>query len=105
MFDRRPSPLLRSVARHASAALVFAPALLSAQSRRPMNADDLMRIRGVGGVSIAPNGARVLYTISAWEHPNAKGDVAKGDAAKGDTTLGDKHERRSHVWIVPFAGG
>jgi dipeptidyl aminopeptidase/acylaminoacyl peptidase len=37
----------------------------------------------------------VLYTISAWEHPNAR----------GDTALGDRHERRSHVWLVPTSGG
>ena len=54
-----------------------------------------MRIRGVGGVALSPTGDRVLYTVSAWEHPSAK----------ADTALGDKHERRSHVWIVPFAGG
>jgi len=100
MFSRQPSPLNRSVVRRASVALMLAPALLGAQSKRPMNTDDLMRIRGVGGVAIAPNGSRVLYTISSWEHPNAK-----AEAAKGDTALGDKHERRSHVWIVPYAGG
>ena len=100
MFDRRLNPVIRSVARHACTALILAPALLGAQSKRPMNADDLMRVRGVGGAAIAPNGSRVLYTISAWEHPNAKGDVTKGD-----TALGERHERRSHVWIVPFAGG
>jgi Tol biopolymer transport system component len=57
-----------------------------------------MRLRAVGGVAIAPAGDRVLYTISAWEHPNA-------NPAKGDTALGDKHDRRSHVWVVPFTGG
>ncbi|MBI1810214.1 MAG: S9 family peptidase [Gemmatimonadetes bacterium] len=71
------------------------PAIAAAQSKRPMTADDLMSIRAVGGVAVSPNGERVLYTVSAWEHPNAK----------GDTALGDKHDRRSHVWIVPFAGG
>ncbi len=79
----------------AGAALVMIPVLLGAQSKRPMSTDDLMRIRGVGGVAISPSGDRVLYTVSAWEHANAK----------GDTALGDKHDRRSHVWIVPFAGG
>ena len=74
--------------------LVLPPALF-AQSKRPMTSDDLMRIRGVGGVALSPNGDRVLYTVSAWEHANAR----------GDTALGDKHDRRSHVWIVPFAGG
>ena len=74
--------------------LVLPPALI-AQSKRPMTSDDLMRIRGVSGVALSPNGERVLYTVSAWEHANAR----------GDTALGDKHDRRSHVWIVPFAGG
>lgn len=104
MFDRQPTPVTRSAALRTSAALIpalmFVPVLLGAQSKRPMNADDLMRVRGVGGVALAPNGSRILYTISAWEHPNARGDITKGD-----TTLGDRHERRSHVWIVPFAGG
>ena len=74
------------------------PAALSAQSKRPMNADDIMRVRGVAGASISPAGDRVLYTVSAWEHTNA-------NPARGDTALGDKHDRRSHVWIVPYAGG
>jgi dipeptidyl aminopeptidase/acylaminoacyl peptidase len=76
-------------------AALFLPAVVSAQSKRRMTADDVMRIRGVGSVALSPNGERVLYTVSAWEHPNAR----------GDTALGDRHERRSHVWIVPFAGG
>jgi len=76
------------------------PSLALAQAKRPMTADDLMRIRAVGGVALSPKGDRVLYTISAWEHPNAK-----ADATRGDTALGDKHDRRSHVWVVPFAGG
>jgi dipeptidyl aminopeptidase/acylaminoacyl peptidase len=74
------------------------PALALAQAKRPMTADDLMRMKSVGGVAIAPAGDRVLYAISAWEHPNA-------NPAKGDTALGDRHERRSHVFVVPFVGG
>ena len=71
------------------------PHALSAQAKRPLDANDLMRIRQVGGVALAPAGGRVLYTVNGWEHPNAK----------GDTALGDRHERRSHIWMVPFAGG
>jgi len=78
-----------------TSAIATAITTAEAQSKRPMTADDLMRVRGVGGVAIAPKGDRILYTVSAWEHPNAK----------SDTELGDKHERRSHVWIVPFSGG
>ncbi|MBP6774470.1 MAG: S9 family peptidase [Gemmatimonadaceae bacterium] len=71
---------------------------LAAQTKRPMSSDDIMRLRAVGGVALSPAGDRILYTVSAWEHPNAA-------PARGDTALGDRHERRSHVWIVPFAGG
>ncbi|MCC6245459.1 MAG: S9 family peptidase [Gemmatimonadaceae bacterium] len=74
------------------------PSMLTAQTKRPMTPDDIMRVRAVGSVAMAPAGDRILYTISAWEHPNA-------NPARGDTALGDKHDRRSHVWIVPFGGG
>ena len=74
------------------------PSMLTAQTKRPMTPDDIMRVRAVGSVAMAPAGDRILYTISAWEHPNAI-------PARGDTALGDKHDRRSHVWIVPFGGG
>ncbi len=76
-------------------ALAFLPSALSAQGGRPFTDADIMRLASVGGVSIAPAGDRILYTVSAWEHPNAK----------GDTALGDRHERRSHIWMVPAAGG
>ncbi|MEI6739476.1 MAG: S9 family peptidase [Gemmatimonadaceae bacterium] len=72
-----------------------APLLLSAQAKQPMTTADLMRVRSVGGAAISPSGDRVLYTVSAWEHPGAK----------GDTALGETHNRRSHVFIVPAAGG
>ena len=74
------------------------PVLLPAHSSgtpRGLDDTDVMRIKSVGGVARSPDGGKVLYTVSAWEHP----------AARGDTALGDRHERRSHVWIVPAAGG
>jgi len=89
------SALRPSLGRALTAAFLAMPALVHAQAKRQMTDDDLMRIRGVGGVALAPAGDRVLYTVSAWEHANAK----------SDTALGDKHDRRSHVWIVPSAGG
>jgi dipeptidyl aminopeptidase/acylaminoacyl peptidase len=72
---------------------------LGAQSA-PLTSADVMRLKSVGSVELSPDGEQVLYTVSGWEHPNAR-----GDAAAGDTALGDSHERRSHVWMVPFAGG
>lgn len=70
------------------------PAALVAQPRGLDDAD-IMRLKAVGGVALSPDGGTVLYTVSGWEHPNAR----------GDTALGDRHERRSHVWRVSAAGG
>lgn len=70
------------------------PAAAFAQPRGLDDAD-IMRLKAVGGVALSPDGGAVLYTVSAWEHPNAR----------GDTALGDRHERRSHVWRVSAAGG
>ncbi|MDQ8160881.1 MAG: hypothetical protein P3C12_15865, partial [Gemmatimonadota bacterium] len=99
-----PVTRVASVARHTAShrtihALVAAvglamPALAHAQ-QKGLDEADIMRLKSVGGVALSPDGARVLYTVSAWEHPNAK----------GDTALGDRHERRSHVFMVPAAGG
>jgi dipeptidyl aminopeptidase/acylaminoacyl peptidase len=70
------------------------PASAHAQARG-LDDQDVMRMKSVGGVALSPDGQRVLYTVSAWEHPNAK----------GDTALGDRHDRRSHVFLVSAAGG
>jgi dipeptidyl aminopeptidase/acylaminoacyl peptidase len=78
----------------ATVVALFVPCVLVAQPRGLDDAD-IMRLKAVGGVSLSPDGAKVLYTISAWEHP----------AARGDTALGDRHERRSHVWLIPATGG
>jgi dipeptidyl aminopeptidase/acylaminoacyl peptidase len=74
--------------------VLLLPFTLSAQPRG-LDEADVMRLKAVGGVAMSPDGSRVLYTVSAWEHPQAK----------GDTALGEVHERRSHVFIVPTAGG
>ena len=83
----------------AALALLAIASAASAQStsKRPMSIDDMMSLRGVGGASISPNGALVVYQVSAWEHPAA-------NAAKGDTAKGDKHEMRSHLWLVSTDG-
>src|ERR1044072_1460064 len=81
-------------------AVLFAgtvPRAASQSARRPMTIDDMMALKSVGGPSISPNGALVVYQVSAWEHPSA-------NAAKGDTALGDKHDMRSHLWLVPSDG-
>ncbi len=75
--------------------VVAQDAVRSTDGKRPMTDADIMRVQSVGNAAISPAGDRIAYTISAWEHPNAR----------GDTALGDRHERRSHLWIVPYAGG
>jgi dipeptidyl aminopeptidase/acylaminoacyl peptidase len=90
MLRTRRSPF----ARHAAAVLAaLLPATAAAQ--RPFTDADIMRVASVGGLHLSPDGTRALYTVTAWEHPNAR----------GDTALGDRHERRSHVWLVPTSGG
>jgi dipeptidyl aminopeptidase/acylaminoacyl peptidase len=90
MLRTRRSPL----ARHAATVLaVLLPATVAAQ--RPFTDADIMRVATVGGLHLSPDGTRAVYTVTAWEHPNAR----------GDTALGDRHERRSHVWLVPTSGG
>src|ERR1700681_329128 len=68
---------------------------LTAQAgKRPMTIDDIMSMKNVGGATISPNGSQVVFTLSGWEHPNAKSDTAKGDT----------HETRSHIWLVAADG-
>ena len=78
-----PLPFLRALA--FGAMLAAAPAW----AQRPMSIDDMMALKNVGAVQVSPDGSRILYTVSAWEHPSAK-----------DTAKGDRHDMRSHVWIV-----
>lgn len=89
------SPVPRALAMLFGAYALLVPATAAAQGTRPLTDADIMRVAAVGGVALSPSGDRVLYTVSAWEHPGAR----------GDTALGDRHERRSHIWMIPFAGG
>ncbi len=93
-------PSLLTPRRSAPLAVLAASATLAlsttaAAQPRGLDDADIMRLKAVAGVALSPDGSRVLYTISAWEHPNAR----------GDTALGDRHERRSHVYLVPATGG
>lgn len=78
----------------------FATTLLAAaclastlEAQRPITIDDIMDLKNVGAVQVSPDGSRILYTISAWEHPAAR-----------DTSKGDQHEMRSHVWMIRADG-
>ena len=86
---------LRSLRVAALALPLLVGAHLAAQApKRAMTLDDIMALRNVGGPAISPTGTHVAFTVSGWEHPNAKGDTAKGD----------RHDVRSHVWLVPTDG-
>jgi hypothetical protein len=63
-------------------ALLIAATAAHAQSKRPMTFMDIMELKNVGGVSLSPDGSKVAYTVSGWEHPNAKPST---DPAKPDT--------------------
>ena len=82
--------------------LAAVAATADAQSKRPMSIMDIMDLKNVGGVALSPDGSKVAYTVSAWEHGNAR---PSPDPAKPDTAKGDKHDLRSHIWMVPAAGG
>src|SRR5688572_26032731 len=83
-------------------ALLSSAATADAQSKRPMTIMDIMDLKNVGGVSLSPDGSRIAYTVSGWEHANAKPST---DSTKPDTAKGDKHDMRAHIWMVPVAGG
>ena len=84
------------------AGLVPASVAMGQASKRPMSFDDIMDLKNVGTVSLAPDASAVAYTVSAWEHPNAR---TASDASKPDTAKGDRHDVRSHIWLVPSSGG
>src|SRR4051794_27694686 len=84
----------RTVLLNSLALFVAAPVVMGQSPKRVMTIDDMMALKNVGAAAISPNGALVVYQVSAWEHPSAA-------PAKGDTALGDKHDIRSHLWLVP----
>jgi dipeptidyl aminopeptidase/acylaminoacyl peptidase len=55
------------------------------QARRPMTFEDMMKMRRLGDITVSPDGRWVMYAAT-------------------DVDLG-KNTRKSHLWIVPVAGG
>ena len=92
--------------RLASSTILFGSLISSAANaqaaKRPMTFADIMDVKGIGGVALSPDASVVAYAITGWEHPNAKPST---DPTKPDTARGDRHETRSHIWLVPAAGG
>jgi dipeptidyl aminopeptidase/acylaminoacyl peptidase len=56
-------------------------------AKRPMTFDDILGLRSLAGVEIAPDGKSVVYGVSGWER------------------AGDAPVRRSHLWLAAVAGG
>ena len=68
----------------ASVITLLLPLISSAQSRRPLQASDMYRLRDVGAPRISPDGAWIAYTVTSI------------DSAKDS--------RDSDVWMVNWAG-
>jgi dipeptidyl aminopeptidase/acylaminoacyl peptidase len=83
------------------AAVVMA-SVANAQTKRPMSFTDIMALKNLGTVALAPDASTIAFSVSTWEHPNARPST---DPAKPDTATGDRHEMRSHLWMVPMSGG
>ncbi|HEX4932551.1 MAG TPA: hypothetical protein VFV33_05180, partial [Gemmatimonadaceae bacterium] len=89
---RRHSLRLTSAIAFVIGAVAIPSAAVAQQ--RPMTLDDVLDLRSVGSVQLSPDGSRIVYTVSAWEHPAAR-----------DTSKGDRHDMRSHLWMVSRSGG
>ena len=57
-------PVRRTLAALVSTAVVVALARPAAQPKRPISIDDLMKLRSIVDVQIAPDGPRVAYVVS-----------------------------------------
>ncbi len=66
------------------AVIALLPAVMAAQAKRPIRADDIYRLRDVGDPRISPDGAWVAYTVT--------------------TVDSVKDARDSDVWMVNWAG-
>src|SRR3954453_8327896 len=77
---------LRRIFGAAAAALIAAwVAQPSAQPKRPISVDDLMKLRSIVDVQISPDGQRVAYVVST---PNLA-----------------KNEHEAALFVVPRTGG
>lgn len=68
-----------------AALAVAGAAEAAAQERRPLEIDDLFRIRDVGSPRVSPDGGWVAYTVSTADL--------------------EKDRRRTRIWMAPFGGG
>ena len=61
-----------------------------AQSKRPATFDDVLQMKVVGSPVLSPDGAKVLYTVRAWEPASEREK--------------DRLEARTRLWMVPADG-
>src|SRR5256885_8288309 len=54
---------------------LIAVVAISAQTRRPMNLDDLARFRNVGYPQVSPDGKAIAYTVSTTDVKDDKGST------------------------------
>jgi Tol biopolymer transport system component len=78
-------PLRRPLVGFVAAALMVTLALPSAQQKRPITVDDLMKLRSIVDVQIAPDGQKVAYVVSSPSLP--------------------KNEHEAALFVVPATGG
>ncbi|MDP2055156.1 MAG: S9 family peptidase, partial [Acidobacteriota bacterium] len=70
-----------------------------AQSKRAVTFDDVLNVKAVGGATISPDGAQVLYTVRQWvADPSTPPADAQASLRAG------RMEARTHIWTVPTSG-
>ncbi|MGH9482041.1 MAG: prolyl oligopeptidase family serine peptidase [Terriglobales bacterium] len=70
------------------AVFILAGLVLAAYAAHPVSLLDIMRLKGVAGATISPNGQSVLFTVREWT------------PAPSDAKNPPKEEARSHIWLV-----
>jgi dipeptidyl aminopeptidase/acylaminoacyl peptidase len=78
-------PLRRTLVGIVAATIIVTLALPAAQSQRPIGVDDLMKLRSIVDVQIAPDGQKVAYVVSSPSLP--------------------KNEHEAALFVVPATGG
>ncbi|MHB8644694.1 MAG: S9 family peptidase [Thermomicrobiales bacterium] len=97
---------------------------------RPLEADDILHLQSVGDPQIAPDGARIVYTVATmgveedtthsalWIVPTEGGEprqLTRGTVRDGNPRwspdgqwiafTSDRSEEAPHLWLLPLAGG
>ena len=76
-----------------AAFLAASPSEMSAETKRPMTPDDVLRLEDLGQVALSPDGQWIAYTL---KRPKTV-SFHKWDYLNGDD--------RADVWLAPSSGG